>query len=277
MYIDTDVSNYLPEYIANGIPASSVRTREFIHDSETYRNSVVQYPDLYSKFMLAEKMDIICGDTPERYHQSLLSSADEVLVRDLIQQYVPEDKHHYSLLGQLLKLPCDVVVCRRHADGTHRLDMVHLMFPNGWAAEDAIGKEFNAMHDHVRANDTDKHVVPTSPKFVEHLINSGRTYERVGAFSIRLSPEFNRHPEVWEEEVFQNDEPIFLRFERQVIVGVPEHDLMLFFIHTNIVDFRSRPDLIYQAIARTTPESRQWYRVEEHGEYFLNYLKKYCG
>lgn len=277
MYINTDVSDYLGEYVADGFPSSSVRTREFTHSPDSYRDSVIQYPELYSKFMLAEKMDMVCGDNPERYHQSLLVADEEhkTIVR-LIQPYVPEKQRHYSLLGQLLKIPCDLIVCRRHKDGSHILDLVHLMFPNGWGAEDAIGKDFNYMHDHVRTNATDRRIVPTSPKFVDHLIDSGRTYERVGAFSIRLSPELDRHPHSLEPEVFCNDEPMFVRFERQVIIGAPKYNLMLFFIHTNIVDFRARPELLYQAISKTQPEARLWDKINNNRDYFLQYLEKHC-
>ena len=142
--------------------------------------------------------------------------------------FVPQGFTHYHLLGQLIKIPCDLVVCRRHEDGSHMLDLVHLFFPNGWCAEDSIGATFNYMHDYVRANADSRRIVPSSPKFVDHLIDSGRTYERVGAFSIRLTPELDRHPDTIVEEIFDGSQPMFVRFERQTIVSVPEHNLFLF-------------------------------------------------
>lgn len=280
LYINTDISNYLEEYIGDGFPASSVRTREFtprapVRRPETdddYRNTVIQYPGKYTTLYLNEKADTIFNEGLDLYHQSDLSSFDEELIRSTVSLYAPPEHRHYSLLGQLLKIPCDLVVCRRQKDGQHLLDLVHLVYPNGWGADNAIGKPFNYFHEHVRQTGG-KRVLPTSPKFVDHLIDCGRVYERVGAFSIKTSPILNKHPSKPYKWEFENNEPIYIRFERQVIISDPDEELFYFFIHTNIVDFRARPHLIYEAISNADPNCYVRDKLVPNRDYFLRYLE----
>lgn len=277
--INTDGSDYLSEFVGDGFPPSTVRTREFIHRPTYYRDEVLQFPPTHTRAMINDKQTTELIEGTDLYHRSLLTAEQEAVVVRRILPFLPAGWPKFvddvDLLTVMMHVPCDLVVCRRQADGKHRLDLVHLFFPNGWGAEEAVGREFNYFHDEVRLPSNKKRVVPSTPKFVDHLIDSGRTYERVGAFSIKTASDFNKHPSKPYKTVFENNEPMFVRFERQVIVGVPEAGLFLFFIHTNIVDFRARPRVIYNAVDRAHPDCYVGDKLAEYRDYYLRYLERY--
>ena len=283
-YLDTDIDNYLEPLVANGFPPSSVRTREFAHNFDSYRDSVVHFSDM-SPTLIQEKQRLIKEFPEGTFDQTTLSAADDEWFRDyIVENFVPDyiEQNMGTAIPTLqtlcdVILPCDLAILRRNDDGTS-IDFVHLAFPNGWSAEEAIGKPFSYFHEHVTNPVTDRAIVPSNPKFTDHLIDSGKTYERVGAITIYPHCRFNRHPTAIEKEpwphVFKED--IYIRFERQTIVSVPEMESFLFFIHTNIVDFRARPKLIYDALLKTTPEYRYYEdTVGPNFDHFLTYLQRY--
>lgn len=266
-YLNTDISDYLSENLKDGFPISSLRTREFEHDRKIYRDSVVQVSH-HTDWFMNEKQRLL-DENEEKYHQTTLSESDDKKFTKIISQYI--GVYTFTSLRELCydALPCDLAICRKDADSNH-IAFVHLAFPNGWSAEDAIGKPFTYFHNHVKRDD--KHLIPTTSSFVNRLIGGGKCYERVGAFSLRPSAQLDRHPNTPYSAKFKNNQPMFVRFERQVIIGVPEMDAFLFFIHTNLVDFRSRPELIKHAIENADPQCYPKQVLFNYRDYFLNYL-----
>lgn len=271
MYLNTDVSGYLDEAFKDGIPASSVRTREFVPNYHEYRDAVVQrYDPLYLRFLLNEKSRILFKN-PHKYHQSRLSKADENYFTAALSKHTPWKE---SLLEMCMLMPCDLAICRRQSSGEYELDFLHLVYPNGWGADIEIGKDFNSFHKGVKRSD-DSLVVSTNSKFVEYLANSEKVFERVGAYSIRTGNRLDLHPSEYVKPDYPSADSFYIRFERQVVMSIPEKDAFFFFISTNHVDFRAKPDLIAHAIENANAEAYVRNVLKEHKDLLLNYLKPY--
>lgn len=271
MYLNTDISGYLDENFKDGIPPSSVRTREFVPSFTDYRDMVVQrYDPLYHKFLLDEKSRILYRN-PHKYQHSRLNETDEHYFSAVLSKYTTWEN---SLLEMCMGMPCDLAICRKQPSGEYEIDFIHLVFPNGWGADEAIGKNFNYFHEELERSDGSR-VVPTNVKFVEHLTTSGKCYERVGAFSFHINNRLDLHPSEYSKLDFENADSYFIRFERQVIMSIPDREAFMFFIFTNLVDFRAKPDLIANAIENADPEAYTRIRIRRNKEFFLDYLKPF--
>ncbi len=155
-----------------------------------------------------------------------------------------------------------VVCC---ADDTNWLSAIHLCFPNYWSAEEKVGRGFAVVHAPVAGMEP---INRRSQAIVQTMI----TQKPMVRFAWGLSTDtrLNHHPEPpagialedWQGRQFNREHPrLYLRIERQVIWGLPEHKAALFTIRTYFRDcceikqhlaWRSR---LCSAIQSMTPES----------------------
>lgn len=288
MFLDTDVSGYLDEFWADGIPASSVKMREFEplakrdgdpQTAKPYRDLVIQpYTPSYRHHLMAEKQRIVY---PHQHHYHL-SRLDKEFERDLFSTLTKRIGHggdvieYGSAFEWCMRHPTDLVICRRQEFGGHEIDFVHAVFPSGWSAPEAYRKPFSYFHSDVTTAGR-RNVLPIGApgvKFVDHFINSGKTYERVGAFSFDNQYILCKTPdklEPWGPSLSN----LMVRFERQVIVSLPEFDAFAFFIQTNHVDVREKPDLITHAIENAHEDCYAREFLGTHKESVLSYLRLY--
>lgn len=111
---------------------------------------------------------------------------------------------------------------------------IHLCHANGWSAEWAINKSFDAIHARIPRIDT---IIRDSAKMLKALVESKSAMERLGAVNFRTAPDLNRHPDIPEAErhvPFDHDlnPSLYLRFERQCVVGFAAEREFLFTIRT---------------------------------------------
>ena len=269
--MNTDINGYLQEYIAGGFPKSSVRVREFIPSKVNPRDMVVQpYPHKIQEELLELKQKTY-HSKPKLFHQSLLFEEDEEFYNDFLSSFTDVKS---TLLETCLAMPCDLAICNKR-DGEYIVDFIHLVFPNAWSANGFIGMTFQDFHSEVKLSNG-KHVLPMNNKFPEHLARSGKVYERIGSFSLRDKPKFVDHPDLTSNEVdVFNAENIFIRFERQVIVSVPEKDAFLFFIFSHMVDLRAISDIFVDAMENCSPDSYSIFHFFDGDQDLKDHLKQY--
>jgi hypothetical protein len=150
--------------------------------------------------------------------------------------------------------PVDVIVCTLDDFLGSRVSLAHLVFANGWSAHTAINRPFSYFHNEVTRNG--KALIPTDGRLEDKIINSGRFYERVGAWSIKSQPHLDRNPR--HTDRFKHDPTIkelYLRFERQVLYGLPEIKSFVFIIQTHMVDMLTDPDFFIEAIEKAHPDA----------------------
>lgn len=122
-----------------------------------------------------------------------------------------------------------------------RLAYVHLCFPNHWAAQDKIGRDFLAVHAPVPHFDR---IAAQSRRLLESLARKG-PFERF-AWGLVTDTRLNHHPEppadwpdpaLWQGRAFDARHPrLYLRVERQTLSPLPQARAFLFTIRTYFED-----------------------------------------
>ena len=141
-------------------------------------------------------------------------------------------------------------ICVVKIDGSSEyLTAAHLCFPNRWAVSEKIGKNFIEIHKPVarfaEAN-------PNVASLIQAMMG-GRPYVRF-AWGLSNDMDLDHHPDTTDEFRFESDsEALYLRVERQILFGLPQNNLLLFFIRTYYEDCREvcRDTDIAQGLAKT--------------------------
>lgn len=140
----------------------------------------------------------------------------------------------------------DIVFMRQDADGETESRLIHLCVPNDWAAEKAIGQNFDYIHKPIPGIDT---IIRRPVQMIQGIIRQADSFERVGAVGFRTEIRLNEHPDFSgrvRNRTFTADDPsLFVRFERQTVTGFPDLGGFLFTIRTyvrDMVDAQGRPE-----------------------------------
>jgi hypothetical protein len=147
-----------------------------------------------------------------------------------------QDPAYLSLFdGLCCQLPEDVAVCQL-SPGHDRMAAIHLCAPNHWAAADKAGKPFDAVHAAVP--DMEK-TLQHYPKMLETLVHKG-PFTRF-AWGLATDSRLNHHPEAppgqdpqaWQgRQLSPETTDLYVRVERQNMVGLPSVNAFLFTIRT---------------------------------------------
>ena len=172
------------------------------------------------------------------------------------------------------------------ADGSAEyLEALHLNCPGHWAAQDKIGKDFAAVHRPVSYVDP---VLPWVKSLLEGVLHKG-PFTRF-AWDVGPDRRLNHHPDApdgisaddWKRKRFNPLVPnLFVRVERQILVGFPEINRALFFIRTYFHDVRelkkSNPQSLkglHDSIEGMTAEMLAYKNLNLDQEGILRWLKK---
>ncbi len=159
------------------------------------------------------------------------------------------------------------------------LSFLHVSFPNHWAPESKIGKDFMAVHEPVA--DFER-VARASDKLIEAMIAKG-PFIRF-AWGIATDTRLNHHPDAPPGRKLTRDDSeslganVFMRIERQTVKGFPERNAALFTIRTTfrpLQDVASDPEQrvrLREAIATMSPEALIYKGLTELQAPLLRYL-----
>lgn len=129
----------------------------------------------------------------------------------------------------------DLAVVHVPTKGEDRLVAVHVCAPSGWDPSKKLGKSFLGIHA----------PIPEMEPINRNAANMMRALTREGirqrfVWGIQFDNQLNRHPDVITPENrigFDADSPeVFVRVERQCIIGFPEESGFLFTIRPYIYD-----------------------------------------
>lgn len=134
----------------------------------------------------------------------------------------------------------DLAVVCRGSNGANWLGAIHLCYPNHWAAEEKIGKDFAAVHAPVAG-------IEKINQRADAIVNTMIAREATIRFAWGLSTDTrrNHHPKPptgiqvaqWQGREFNLDNPqLYLRIERQTIWGLSKYAAALFIIRTYFQD-----------------------------------------
>ncbi|VUD42377.1 hypothetical protein TDB9533_00679 [Thalassocella blandensis] len=168
-----------------------------------------------------------------------------------------------ALVSQLQE---DVAVFQLGNDKDY-LAAIHLCAPNHWSPADKIGRAFDVIHRPIPNMDaTNQHY----QKILDTIIKKRGPFTRF-AWGIATDERLNHHPDPptntahidWHGRQPKEDEsPIYVRVERQNLVGFPEINAFMFTIRT----------FFYNVETFTTEEKRQlWSAVQSMSVESLHY------
>lgn len=142
----------------------------------------------------------------------------------------------------------------------------HVCFPSGWLPEEKVGKSFLEIHSDIPGMRLDN-----SRKLVEAMIHSS-PYERY-VWGVYFEERINGHPSLPRKRFDIHDPQVFIRWERQVIIGFPAHSAALFVIGQNLIS-ESQIDVLplMTALHRMTIEQRIYKGINEDFDDLMRYL-----
>lgn len=202
--------------------------------------------DSESQFYIDSKHEVVNAYGKDWFYQNRLDQHSTDYVTDWLYKTVMRECPMFFPQArggvddfdyEAMRLPEDFVVMQLDKEGVPRAQLIHLHHPNGWSADGYIGKNFSEIHEDV-LHRNGKAVLPQANKMASHFCKHGGQFERVGAISFRVSPELNRHPNIPSTggEIDIENSPLYMRFERQTITGLPEINAFMFTIKTYFCD-----------------------------------------
>ena len=160
------------------------------------------------------------------------------------------------------------------------LAAIHLCSPSHWSAEEKVGKSFVKIHEPIPGIERIK---SSAAQLVNGMITKGPWVRFV--WGIDSDKRLNHHPisppgknsSAWKGRSF-NGTSLFIRYERQVIFGLPEVNAALFFIRTYFIDgneIRSNSrerDLLRSALLSMNQESLKYKGLAESRDEIILWL-----
>lgn len=230
------------------------------------RIACAEYPEFFEKLETTNGWSLNC----------LLTG--ETLEFDLEDRYTgtaPGSEGYRTGLDALAcQLQEDICVVKVEQNSDHLL-AAHLCFPNRWAPAEKIGKSFLEIHQPVAkftmAN-------PNASNLVQALLGKS-PYVRF-AWGLSNDDDLDHHPDRVNEFRFENNQDaLYVRVERQTLIGLPKNNLILFFIRTYYMDCRQlcRETETAEGLAKTllsmSPELLSYKGLSESRDRIVQWLR----
>lgn len=143
--------------------------------------------------------------------------------------------NYYNLFDALLcQIQEDVAICQL-ANNKDWLTALHICSPNHWSPADKVGKPFNKVHAHIPGMEK------TNANYTKMLqaIVTREPFTRF-AWGISTDNRLNHHPlpppgysgNDWQGRQLIDAEQLFVRVERQNLIGLPAANAFIFTIRT---------------------------------------------
>ena len=199
-------------------PATEVRAISYLLNQLTH-----EYPEQFEVTHLQNNPIFYCHLSGEQLHfdQSL--------------RLINNNNYNNTLDALCCQVQEDIAIIEQH-NQKDLISYLHLCMPNHWAAENKIGQSFLGAHQPVPKMDR---IYQQSHKVIEALIRKG-PFERF-AWGIATDKQLNHHPIAphdieqaeWDGRKFDCKNPeLYLRIERQTIIGLPKVRAFIFTIRT---------------------------------------------
>ena len=235
-----------------------------------------EHPDLFHYQRQKNHHHLSCQLTGDRLtfdpHFNLVSSQ-------------PDNLGYQDGLDALaMQLQDDLALLEVSADReTDKISALHLCFPNHWAAEEKIGQSF--LHSHTPVPGMEKINRQIQP-LLTSLLKRG-PFVRF-AWGLATDDRLNHHPIApkniataqWQGRRFDPASPeLYLRVERQVIMGFPAINTLLFTIRTYFYDVadlkhdNAKRQALLSALQTMSPETLRYKGLAQSLPLILEWLQ----
>lgn len=223
--------------------------KRYIDNKEQCRreNLIKYHPDFpMSNDILAVVNEFILSkmisENPESF-EIFESSATKGIYNLITSEIIQWDPSSNKILGNKYRnifdalcsqLQEDFAICSVSAE-ENKMIALHICSPNHWSPEDKIGRGFDAVHEPVPGMEKQR---PHVQKMLQSVISKGPFYRF--AWGISTDDRLNHHPVApagisaaeWNGRKPGRHGPLFVRTEKQNLVGFPEINAFLFTIRT---------------------------------------------
>jgi hypothetical protein len=176
-----------------------------------------------------------------------------------------------------LQVPEDLVFYAREGDSDiGSVTWAHLMSAADWSATWAIGKSFTEIHAEVKKVDGSP-IIKHPPGMIKGIMKMSDSVERVGAISFRTCFKQNLHPDIDPEYswTFDDNQELYIRFERQTVTPVPEMNGFLFTIRPYYANLLNPLRIVKAIEALENVDDNSYYRnlLQAQGDNIITFLK----
>lgn len=166
----------------------------------------------------------------------------------------------------------DIVICSMDKQNDW-LSFIHLCSPNYWSAQEKIGKNFSEIHEYVAGMEKIRSIYRP---ILESVIKKGPFFRF--AWEINTDNLLNHHPEkIKSEKKFNSLLPeLFVRVERQCLIGFEEINTILFTIKTYYKDIlelnKQQINFLNKSLLSMSAETLKYKRLENDLKDISDYL-----
>ncbi len=241
----------------------------------------LEYPDYFS--LQAQKEREWCLHCALSGEILCFDSANPYLYTDVRAPTgkCPDPAYASALDALACQIQEDLAVVEVASGDKDRVAALHLCYPNHWAAQDKIERSFAEIHAPVPGFDK---IAKQSGPLLTHLLANG-PYVRF-AWGLASDMRLNHHPQppeeyedaqAWQGRGFRPDRPqLYLRIERQVLVGLAGTEALLFMIRTYFEDVAefdvSRIDGLCSAIESMDGDTLRYKGIGSQRDEILDWL-----
>jgi len=189
----------------------------------------------------------------------------ETICNYIVQNYPEKLKEPYTFQNIAQQIQEDLVIHQIN-EQTDWTAAIHACFPGGWLPENQIGKSFEQIHQPVPEMN-----LKNSRKLAETMVYHG-PFERY-VWNLAFSNDINSHPSrlkpIW------NNTQLWIKFERQVIIGFPKHQAALFVIRQYLLPEQEidKPKLI-EALKQMNDAQKIYKGLDRCFDEVIEYLRK---
>lgn len=182
---------------------------------------------------------------------------------DQLKQEYPDFKPQGTLDGLIFQIQEDAAVFQVETD---RLVYCHACMPSGWCPSDKIGKSFRDIHEPVPSMKLDK-----TNGLTRAMLHNGPFVRFV--WSVVFENRINFHPSVPKKPFDPWNPEVYVKVERQVTKGFPEHSIALFLMRQYLLPLEKvKVKPLIEALTKMTPEQKAYKTIDTNFEELVEFL-----
>ncbi len=186
---------------------------------------IFEKDEQYDYFMEEKKK--ACA-TQKVFLEHEINPAIYLKICNFIIAQVPWLKPPFTFESLALQLQEDLVI-HRYGHEKDWLAACHICFPSHWLPEEKIGRSLSLIHAPVPGMRLEN-----SLKMVQSVIHHGPYYRFV--WSPIFEKQINFHPSI-QRMKFNPEKPVvYVKVERQVMIGFPEEEAFLFVLRQHLIE-----------------------------------------
>lgn len=202
-------------------------------------------------------------------HQRFLESDMDDKIYEVICNYIKSNypipiEGNFNELALQMQEDLAIVRIDKERDWVAAL---HVSLPTGWNPALKIGRSFSEVHEPIPGMRLDN-----GYKLMKAMVQAKEPFERY-VWGVIFENRLNGHPDIPKKPFDLNDPKLWIKYERQVMVGFPEHSAALFSIRLKLIPEEQIDKLaLIKSLESMTNEQRIYKGIENSYENLLKYL-----